>query len=1223
MKNQSLFSFLLLWMLVCVFPLETKSQLVVDPGSNIGMTPLEFVQTYLVGTGVAVSNAKYNGSTDPLNSTNRIPLNSRDEIGSFTNTGNAATQLGINGGVLLSTGFVTKAVAGLNPNDDMWGNNQPSETDPDLVILAGTTINDKSILEFDFVPQTDVVTFRYVFGSIEFDGFCGSINDAFGLFLSGPGIAGGLGFTNDAVNIALLPNSTNYVTIFSICAADQGNLGNGVYSWWNLKKDYFSYNRLTYVFSATYTVVCNETYHMKFAIGDASDGVLDSGVFLEQNSFSSNTVTSSTSFSNPLTGDLLVEGCSNASLVFSVPQPLTTSLNIDLAIHSSGTATQADILPNPFPLHATILPGQLQSTPIEIVPIPDALPESIENLVIKGTTITCGISNVVTTELLIKDYNNMSITLDNVVICNGSSATLTPQITGGQHILPDDVYIYLWSTADTTASIVVSPPAGHHQYSVTVTDACGQSAIKEVSVDVGTTPEAAGPITGSGIICTPANALAYSVPVITGTDSYIWTLPAGATIISGNNTNAIMVDFGITASSGTLSVKGHSAVCGDGTPSNLSLIINPSVPDAGPISGPAVVCQGPAEVIFSISPLSNTTSYEWIVPSGVTILNGAGTNQITCLFTPTAISGNFSVRGYNNECYFGTSSIKPVVVNPLPAPAGTISGPDVVCQGTAQFVFSIDPLANATSYTWTVPSGVTITNGANTNQITCIFTPTAISGNFTVSGYNIQCNHGESASKPVVVNPMPAPAGTISGPITVCQGTNTVTYSIAPLANATSYDWIVPQGVTIVNGGTTNQISCIFTSSAVSGDFSVRGYNALCNFGTPSVKPVVVNPLPSAPGIITSLNGSDICSPQQGAAYQVNPISNALIYNWAYSGNGVTLNNHNASLLIDFSTNATAGVLTVTGENGCGAGPVSDSYTISVHPKPIVDFLICNDLKTTKNGRPIVLKGGRPAGSGGSYHGTGVAQQNPGVFVFDPAGNSVVGGGTVNGVGHTITYRYTNVFNCFDEKSAVITVFASNAGDPCPGTVKDYRDNQQYPTFLSAPLPTPQCWTAANLNYGNYTDKLNSQTENCIIEKYCKNNIAAQCDLSGGFYQWGELMQYQEIAGFQDICMPGWHVATVAEWENLIAGYAGNGNAGSALKDVINTDGFHGLLEGILYNNNTWAFTTGSPVGTMFWTSEAISGSHATARGINVFNPSVSLAPSSRGNAYNVRCVRN
>ena len=1223
MKIRILFSSLLLLFLTIFLSLESRSQLTVTSGSAIGMTPQEFVQTYLVGTGIAISNATYNGSAEPLNSALRLPAKSRDEIGSFTNTGGAATQLGINGGVILSTGYVEKTKAGLNPSDDMWGNNQPAESDPDLVILAGNTIHDKSILQFDFVPQTDVVTFRYVFGSIEFDGFCGSINDAFGLFLSGPGISGGLGFANDAVNIALLPNSTNYVTIFNICAADQGNLGNGVYSWWNVKKDFFSFNRLTYVFSATYTVVCNQTYHMKFAIGDASDGVLDSGVFLEQNSFSSNNVTSTTSFSNPLTGQLLVEGCSNASLVYSIPQAATTDLTIDLAIHPSGTATQADILPNPFPLHATILAGQLQSTPILIVPVPDALPEPTENLVIKGTTITCSISNVVTTEIFIKDLNPLSVGLGDVTICNGSSATLAPVVTGGQQILPANVFNYLWSTADTTASIVVSPPAGHHVYTVTVTDACNQSAMKEVSVDVGTVPGPAGPIAGNSTICTPVLNAIFSIQAITGADNYIWTLPAGAVIAAGNNTNSISVNFDLTAVSGPISVKGHSIICGDGLPSVLNLVINPAVPAAGPITGPSTVCQGPGQLIYSITPLPFTTSYEWIVPSGVTVVSGATTNQITCIFTTSAISGNFSVRGYNTECNFGIPALKPVLVNPLPAPAGPINGPATVCQGPNPVTYFISSLANTTLYEWTVPSGVTILSGANTNQITCLFTNSAISGSISVRGFNPECSFGTSMLMPVTVNPLPGPAGPITGPSTLCQGPDQITYSIAPVANATLYEWSVPSGVTIVNGATTNQITCIFSSSAISGNFSVKGYNALCSFGTPSDKPVLVNPLPGPAGVITSISGAVVCTPETGIGYRVDPITNVLTYTWVYSGTGVTLHNNNASLQIDFSASATSGVLTVKGENGCGSGPLSSSFDITVHPKPIVDLLICNDIKTTKNGRPIVLKGGRPVGTGGIYTGTGVSQISPGVFVFDPSNNNVIGGGTSNGINHNITYSYTNTFSCFDEKSAVITVYGSNSNDPCPGTVKDYRDNQIYPTFLESAGPTSRCWTATNLNYGNYTDKSQSQTENCLIEKYCQNNVASQCSISGGYYQWGELMQYQEITGYQDICMPGWHVASVSEWDNLILGNSGNGNAGSELKDLLNINGFHGLLEGLLYNNNTWAFMTGTTTGTMFWTSAAISAGYATARGLNIFNPSVSLYPSSRVNAFHVRCVRN
>jgi len=1224
MKTQTIIRFLILTVLFGFSPYVAKSQLAVNTGSSIGMTPLEFVQTYLVGTGIAVSNATYNGSSEPLNSSLRLPATSRDEIGSFINNGGAATQLGITGGVVLSSGYVAKTKAGLSPNDDMWGNNQPAESDPDLFILAGSSpqIHDKSILEFDFVPQTDVVTFRYVFGSIEFDGFCGSINDAFGLFLSGPGIAGGLGFTNDAVNIALLPNSTNYVTIFNICAADQGNTGNGVYSWWNSKKDYFSFNRLTYVFTATYNVTCNQTYHMKFAIGDASDGVLDSGVFLEQNSFSSNNITSSTSFSNPRTGQYLVEGCSNVTLSYSIPQTLTSDLSIDLAIHSSGTATQADILPNPFPPHLIIPAGQLQSPTVQIIPVPDALAEGDENLVIKATTLNCGIPHVVTSEFFIKDYLPLSAAMSDVTICNGNPATLTPEITGGQVILPANVYEYQWSSGQTTSSITVSPPAGHHTYTVTVTDACMQTITKTASVDVGTAPVPAGLISGPDTICTPATGITFTVPTITGADSYVWTIPTGAIITAGVNTSVITVDFPVGSLSGPVTVKGHSNVCGDGTPASLTLFVTPGVPAAGNITGPATLCQGPDIVTYSIVPLSYTDSYEWTVPPGVNIITGANTSQINCLFTNTAISGNISVRGHNASCGFGTSANLTVTVNPLPQDAGTITGPSSVCQGPNPVNFSIAPLANATGYLWTVPTGVTIQSGANTNQITTLISISAVSGTITVKGNNGLCGFGIASSHNLTVNPLPSPAGVITGPVTVCQGPEVVTYSIAPINNATSYEWTVPGGVTVVTGGTTNQISCIFTSTAVSGNFTVIGYNNLCTYGTPSQLAVIVNPLPGPAGNITSPDGAVVCKPRQSVTYQVGSITNSVSCRWFYSGSGATITGNGTSVTIDFSADATSGTLTLRGENGCGFGPVSNDFPIVVNPKPTVEYNVCHDLKTTKNGHPIILKGGTPYGTGGVYSGPGVEPVGMGIYSFNPASNLVIGGGTSNGVAHTITYRYTNTYNCSDEKTSIITVYGSNSNDPCPGSVKDIRDNKIYPTFLVGG-PNTQCWLASNLNYGSELDHALPQTDNCIAEKYCQNNLAPNCNTYGGYYQWDELLAYYNAPGYQDICMPGWHVATVADWNNLIAINNGNADAGAKLKDLLSPNGFHAMLEGIYYQNHTWAYSAGLLTGTMFWTSEITAGGQATARGLNSFNPSVSLYQSGRGNAYPVRCVRN
>ena len=133
------------------------AQLAVVNGSNLGMTPAQLVQNWLVGPGVIISNVTYNGSSNPITS---------DQIGSFTTTGNAFTQLGLDAGLILTNGQANLAIG---PNNSSGaGADTDGPGDPDLTILAGDATHDKAVIEFDFVPFFDTIKFNYVLGSEEF-----------------------------------------------------------------------------------------------------------------------------------------------------------------------------------------------------------------------------------------------------------------------------------------------------------------------------------------------------------------------------------------------------------------------------------------------------------------------------------------------------------------------------------------------------------------------------------------------------------------------------------------------------------------------------------------------------------------------------------------------------------------------------------------------------------------------------------------------------------------------------------------------------------------------------------------------------------------------------------------------------------------------------------------------------------------------------------------------
>ncbi|MCX6284450.1 MAG: T9SS type A sorting domain-containing protein, partial [Bacteroidetes bacterium] len=135
----------------------------------------------------------------------------------------------------------------------------------------------------------------------------------------------------------------------------------------------------------------------------------------------------------------------------------------------------------------------------------------------------------------------------------------------------------------------------------------------------------------------------------------VWTLPAGASIASGFNTNSIIVNFSGAAVSGNITVYGNS-LCGNGPASPPFPVTVTTLPiAAGVVTGAASVCAGEMGVAFSVAPVTNATGYFWNLPSGASIATGANTPNITVDFTTTAVSGDVSVYG-TNQCGNGTVS---------------------------------------------------------------------------------------------------------------------------------------------------------------------------------------------------------------------------------------------------------------------------------------------------------------------------------------------------------------------------------------------------------------------------------------------------------------------------------------------------------------------------------------------------------------------------------------
>jgi uncharacterized protein (TIGR02145 family) len=268
---------------------------------------------------------------------------------------------------------------------------------------------------------------------------------------------------------------------------------------------------------------------------------------------------------------------------------------------------------------------------------------------------------------------------------------------------------------------------------------------------------------------------------------------------------------------------------------------------------------------------------------------------------------------------------------------------------------------------------------------------------------------------------------------------------------------------------------------------------------------------------------------------------------------------------------------------------------------PIVTFTSCFDTITAVNAKPIKLKGGIPLG--GTYSGPGV---NSLTGIFTPA---TAGVGT-----HTITYTYTNAAMCSAFAHTHIINYPLSIVN-CGNPITDIRDSKVYPTVQIG----SQCWLASNLNYGTTIASSQDQRDNCVAEKYCYNDNSTNCTNYGGLYQWDELMQYDETPADQGFCPPAWHIPTENDWNTLFAIYINNAFAGSPLK-YSGYSGFNALLSGARHINKGWDF---QGFATFFWSSTPLGSTKAWSYGINDPDPSVSIYPASRVNAFSLRCLKD
>lgn len=477
--------------------------------------------------------------------------------------------------------------------------------------------------------------------------------------------------------------------------------------------------------------------------------------------------------------------------------------------------------------------------------------------------------------------------------------------------------------------------------------ACSNSGLSDntdtVSIIINQPTATPGAITGPLDVCPHVGTnvpITYSIDAVAGAVDYIWTVPNGATIQSGQGTTSIsvLIDNSFAQTNQQFRVRTvNAAGCISDVSSLVVLKIIPGIPVA--IFGPTNACTfmgQPVTVTYSIDPVPNATSYTWAVQgTGITLVSGQGGLSVEVSFASNFTTGTVRVAA-NANC--GSRSARSLNVSrQIPTAPVEIIGQTNVCSfiGTNTLVtYSVDPVANATSYEWTVPANVTLVSGQGTNSIDVRF----ISG-FTTSVLKVKSisNCFTSGDRQLTLTAASTSIpGAINGPTNACAFIGTpdvVSYSIKRVTNAVTYNWTVPAGITIVghpagNGVNDTIINVTFDNSFVNGTaIQVQAVN--CNISSPRSITIYRNtsstPSPiSGPVNVCAFIISESQPSGAVATYTTRKVANATSYTWTAPVNANIVAHPGGSGVNDtiveviFNNNFTTGVISVSSSNGCG-----------------------------------------------------------------------------------------------------------------------------------------------------------------------------------------------------------------------------------------------------------------------------------------------------------------
>lgn len=294
-----------------------------------------------------------------------------------------------------------------------------------------------------------------------------------------------------------------------------------------------------------------------------------------------------------------------------------------------------------------------------------------------------------------------------------------------------------------------------------------------------------GAIAGNNAICQGQSGVSYSIAPLPNVTGYSWTVPAGAQIASGQNTNSVTVNFSGSAISGNITVCGVNQ-CGNGPLSQLPVTVN-QLPYAN-AGNDTTINYGTSTTLHAASGGTGSFSYHW-TPEAL-LVNPNVQHPQTVIMTTTA---HFTVTVTNlasGSCQSADEVIVTITGGPLSMNPTAVPGN--ICIGQySQLHANAGGGSGTYTYQWTcVPPGTPPWTSTLANPLVSPGSPTL---------YQLTVNDGfTTTSGSVNLGVSPLPTATISGGDTLCGTGNTATLQV-DLTGTPPWSFIYSNGINSVN----------------------------------------------------------------------------------------------------------------------------------------------------------------------------------------------------------------------------------------------------------------------------------------------------------------------------------------------------------------------------------------------------------------------------------------